>query len=123
MGKLLAVAALGEKFYGRWLSYRLLSQILLLLGLTIILALLIASLLLCAVYTVHLALVYQGVATWVAWSVSFLLVIAMIATTVWRIRRCLREFNTAPQNLLQKTMSVAQAFPAFWAGFTKNPKA
>ena len=123
MGKLLAVAALGEKCYGSWLSYRLLSPILLLLGLTIILALLITSLLICAVYAVHLALVYKDAAPWVAWSVPFVLVMAMITAIVWKIRLCLREFNTVPKNTLQKTIAVAQAFPAFWAGFTKNPKA
>jgi hypothetical protein len=120
MKKLLAIATLGENFYGRWLFHRLLSQLFLLAGLTIITALLIASLLLCTVYAVHLALLYQGFAAWVTWSIPFLVGIAIIASMLWVMRRCLQKFNTAPQNILQQTMSIARVFPAFWAGFTES---
>ncbi len=122
MEKLLAVASLGEKFYGKWFFHRFVSGFLLLLGLTIITAILCAILLLCIVYAAHLVFVSQGLGMLITLGVPLLLGIAIVVIILCIIRRQLRETNQLPQDIMKQTIAIAKTFPAFWAGLTETPK-
>ena len=61
MKKLLAVISIGQRAYGRWLFQRLLPSIILMLGLTIIIAIMISAILVGGLYTAYGILLHYGV--------------------------------------------------------------
>ena len=62
MEKLLAIASLGQKAYGRWLFRRLLSGVMMVVMLVIIVSIMTSALLVGCLYAAYLAFLYYGLA-------------------------------------------------------------
>ena len=104
MEKLLAIAALGQKAYGRWLFQRLLSGIIIVAGLTIVISIMVSALLVGSLVVAYFALLHYGAAPHMAMigvGISAMLTIAMLIllalTCLHHLRRMPTRSRSGPR--------------------------
>jgi len=119
MEKLLAIAGLTQRAYGRWLFQRLLSGIIVVAGLTIVTSIMVSAMLVGGFYAAYFALLHYGMQPQVAMivigtSAGLTIVILVILTLA-----CLLHLRRMPRALLKRlplTSHVMDTLNAFSDG-------
>jgi len=109
MEKLIAIAALGQKAYGKWLFLRLLSGIIIVIGLTIVISIMVSAVLVGSLAAAYFALLDYGASPHMAMigvGVSAVLTIAML---VLLALTCLHHLRRMPTALLKQSPIASQA--------------
>jgi hypothetical protein len=120
MEKLLVIATLGRKAYGRWLFQKLLVRGLVLLGLVLILAILMSALLVGWLLAAHAALLMYGVTPLTAMLVISLVTCLIILMLVLLVRHYLRQLPRILAKQSPLTERLGDTFNAFMDGFMET---
>jgi len=109
MEKLLAIASLGQRAYGRWLFQRLLSGIIVVAGLTIVVAVMVSAMLVGGFYAAYFALLHYGTAPQVAMVIIGISAILTTVTLVILTLMCLHHLRRMPRTLLKQSPLTSRA--------------
>ncbi len=124
LGKLLAIADIGQRVYSRWLLRRMLSSAIIIVGLTITASITAGAVIISTLYAAYLALIRSGRDP----QFAFLLVDGLGALTALLLivlaAMGLRYLCTAPRKAFQKFPAARNAneiVEAFLEGFMRPP--
>ncbi len=123
MEKLLAIASLGQRAYGRWLFQHLLSGIIVIVGLTIVIAMIISTLLVGGLYVSYITLLHYGVGSHVAMMIIAAAVVLVLALLAFFMFLSFRRLNHMPRTLLKQAFlpsHTAGVLGAFFDGLTTD---
>ncbi len=109
MEKLLAIANLGQRAYGRWLFQRLISGILIIAGFTIVLSMMVSTALIAGLLAVYYALHYYEIGQLMAVTITAALALMLIAALVFLVLTSLQHLRTLPRTLLRKSPLTSRA--------------
>lgn len=109
MEKLLAIAALGQRAYGRWLFKRLLSSIIMVTGLTIVTSIMGSAMLIGGLYAAYFTLLYYGIGQLMVMVIISILAILIIAILAFFTLACLRDLRRMPQTLFKRSPFTSRA--------------
>jgi hypothetical protein len=109
MEKLLAIASLGQRAYGRWLFQRLISGVLVIAGLTIILSMMVSAVLVGGLLTIYYILLYYGIGQLMAVTTTAVLALLLIAALVFLVLTSLQHLRKLPRTLLRKSPLTSRA--------------
>jgi len=112
MEKLLAIASLGQRAYGRWLFQRLMSGIIVVTGLTIIISIMIGTMLVGGLYAGYSALLHYGIQPQVAMIIIGVSAILITITLVILTLSCLSRLRQMPRTLLKQSPLTSCAMDA-----------
>jgi len=124
MDTLLAIATLGQRAYGRWRFQQLLFRILVIAALTLIIAMMVATLLIGLLYAGYSAMRDGGVAVstagFIIGSIT-LLIIVFLTYIILTCTKCLQD--TAQPALTNSSVAVRTGaiLEAFWDGIMTPP--
>src|SRR5271170_8087971 len=102
MEKLLAIANLGQRAYGRWLFQRLLSGIIVVAGLTIVISIMLGAMLVGSLWAAYFALLYYGIGQLMAMMLTGALAMMIMASLVFLTLSCLHRLRQMPRTLLKQ---------------------
>lgn len=109
METLLAIANLGQRAYGRWLFSRLLSGIIIIVGLTIIIGVMVSAVLVASLFVIYYALLSYGIGQLMAVTTSAVLALLVIAVLVFLVLTSLHHLRQLPRTLLQQSPLTSRA--------------
>ena len=112
MEKLLVIAGLGQKLYGRLLFQRVASAVIMAMGLTIMASIMVSAMLIGIFYAVYLALLYHGIGQMMAMLIISALVMVLTTLLIVLIRTCLRNLRQMPRTLLKQSPLASRAMDA-----------
>jgi len=112
MDKLLAIASLGQRAYGRWLFQRLLSGIIVTIGLVFITCMMISAMLVSGLYVSYFALLHYGMQPSAAIIIISMTAILIIVVLVILTLSCLHHLRRMPRTLLKKSPITSRAMDA-----------
>ena len=119
MGKLLAIADLGQRAYGRWLFQRLLPGALMVVGFTIMLAIMGSVLLLTILVAAYYSLLYYGIGQLMAVMITVGLAVLIMALLVIFILAYLYRLRQTPKTLIKQSplaSHIVDTLDAFYDG-------
>ena len=119
MEKIFSFLSISQHVYERWLLQRLLASILMLLGLTILTAILGAASVILAIYAAHQGLLLSGLTPLFAFIVTIMIAVLVMFLCVMVIRLCIQRLRHLPHTLFKK-MPLASSFHAFMQGFMRD---
>ena len=119
MEKIFSFLSISQHVYERWLLQRLLASILMLLGLTILTAILGAASVILAIYAAHQGLLLSGLTPLFAFIVTIMIAVLVMFLCVMVIRLCIQRLRHLPHTLF-KQMPLASSFHAFMQGFMRD---
>ncbi len=123
MEKLLALALLVQRTYGRWLFQRLLSGIVVVAGLTIITSIMVSAILISSLVAAYFALLHYGIEQQAALLIISITVILTIVALIILTLACLHHLRQMPRTLLKRSPLTARAMDtldAFSDGLTAD---
>lgn len=118
MEKLLAIASLGQRAYGRRLSQKLVSGMILIAGLVIVIALLVSAMLIGGLTLTYFTLLQYGIAPVTAIIIIAILTLLTIMVLILLTLSCLHRLRQMPRSLfrhspfLSRVTDVVEAFTA-----------
>jgi hypothetical protein len=121
MEKLVAIASLGQKIYGRLLFQRLIAGAIMVAGLMIVVSILISAMLVGSFYAVYLSLLYYGTGQASAMMIIGVLIFMTTAMLIIILAARLRALRRMPQRMLKESSLTSQAMgllEAFSDGLT-----
>lgn len=119
METLLAIANLGQRAYGRWLFQRLISGIIMVVGLTFVIAIMVSAILIASLVATYFVLIHYGLAFGAAIIIIVLLAIALIVLLILLTLSCLHHLRKMPRTLFRQSPLTSRAMDtldAFTAG-------
>ena len=119
MEKLLAIAGLGQKVYGRWLFQHLLSGIIVVVGLTIVTAIMVSATLIGSLIAAYYMLLQHGTEPYLAMIIIGVSGVLTIVILVLLTLASLYHLRQMPRTLLEKsplTSGVMATLNAFTDG-------
>lgn len=111
MEKLLAIAGIGQRVYGRWLFQRLLMGLIVIVGLTVVVAIVMSALLLGGLYGAYAGLLHIGVAMPNAMLMTAFLALLVVAGMVLVMQNVIKRLRQT-QPTLQGRFAKVVAHPA-----------
>jgi len=97
MEKLLAIVALGQSFYGRWLFRRLLIGIVMVVALAIIIAIMVSAMLITSLYVAYSALLSYAIEPHMAMVIVGFLALTITLALVTLTLRYLQRLSIMPR--------------------------
>ena len=123
MEKLLAIASLGQRAYGRWLFQRMVLGIIAVAGLTIVVSILVSAMLIAGLYAGYFALLHFGAEPQGAMLIITILAVLITLTSVILVLTGLDHLRRMPETLLRRsplTSGAIDALDAFINGLTAD---
>jgi len=112
MEKLLAIASLGQRAYGRWLFQRLLSGIIVVAGLTIVTSVMLSAILVGGLWATYFSLLYYGIGQLMAMVITGALALMAMAALVFLTLSGLHHLRRMPRTLLKQLPLTSRAMDA-----------
>jgi len=112
MEKLLAIASLGQRVYGRWLFQRLLSGIIVAAGLTIVTSVIISAFLVGGLWAAYFVLLHYGIGQLMAMMITGAIALMVIASLFFLTLSCLHHLRRMPRMLLKQSPLTSRAMDA-----------
>lgn len=109
MDTLLSIANLGQRAYGRWLFQRLISGIMMVAGLTFVIAIMVSALLIGGLVAAYYTLLYYGIGQLMAVSIIAVLATSAIAALVILTLSCLHQLRQIPRKLFRQSPLTSRA--------------
>lgn len=119
MEKLLAIAGLGQKVYGRWLFQHLLSGIIVVAGLTIVTAIMVSATLIGSLIAAYLMLLQHGTEPYLAMIIIGISGVLTVVILVLLTLASLYHLRQMPRTMLERsplTSGVMATLNAFTDG-------
>ncbi len=120
MEKLLVMVSLGQRAYGRRLFQRLLSHIIVVIGLIFIISMMVSALLIGSLFAANAALQQVGIAPDTALAVTAGSAVLIIILLVLLALKHLRQVPRLLSKQSPLTSSIADTFDAFLDGFMEK---
>jgi hypothetical protein len=119
MEKLLAIASLGQRAYGRWLFQHLILGIIVVIGLVMVIAIMVSTILIGSLAAAYFTLLSSGIGQTLAMLAVALLAIAITTAVIFLTFLSLHRLRRMPHTLLKRspvTSSAMDALNAFTNG-------
>ena len=122
MEKLLALAAIGQKAYGKWLLQRIITGVVVMFGLTIVISIVIGATLVGGLYAGYMALLGAGLTAQTSIAIVIASALVAIGLMLLGMYLCIQHLRRVSGALRGGTSSVTSRvmsmFDAFTEGFT-----
>src|SRR5882724_5719522 len=120
MEKLLAIASLAQKVYGRWLFQHLLVGVMIVVALVFVTSILISAILIGSSYWLYFTLINSGMQPQYAFLIvgaALVFLTGVLALSTWSYLRHLRNFPRRLTKRPPRSSRATEAVDAFFDGF------